>query len=86
MTIKDQYAVSVFSLPPPPFLSIKPLAPLVSVREELAFGQMSATPLPWLQASEIKQLSFPSVWPVYWLLSNEQPDPTAPVLPTNIQS
>ena len=55
MTIKDQYAVSVFSLPPPPFLSIKPLAPLVSVREELAFGQMSTLSLAQLLASEIKQ-------------------------------
>ena len=31
---------------------------------------------PHLPASEIKKLSFPPTWPVYWLLTGEKPDPT----------
>ena len=30
---------------------------------------------PQVPAAEIKQLSFSPTWPVYWLLSGEQPDP-----------
>ena len=39
-----------------------------------AFRQMSTTLPPSVPGNEIKQLSFPSTWPVYWLLSGEQPD------------
>ena len=39
-----------------------------------AFRQMSTTLPPSVPGNEIKQLSFPSTWPVYWLLSGKQPD------------
>ena len=40
---------------------------------------MDECPLPSLRqlpASEIKTLSFPPTWPVYWLLTGKKPDPT----------
>ena len=41
---------------------------------ESTFGQVSLAP-PTLQGAEI-WLFFPTIWPVYWLLSSKQPEPT----------
>ena len=61
---------------PPPVLSIKALVPLVASGDKSGFGLMSAPPTPSCQHLKQGKLSFPPTWPVYWLLSGEQPDPT----------
>ena len=70
MPVRADCAVSACSPLPP---SIKALAPWLS-RRESAFGQAS-TLSPGCRHPKQSKLSFPPTWPLYWLLSGEQPDP-----------
>ena len=72
MTVRAASAVSAWSPLP---LSVKALCTVSGLWES-----GDSQPLDWLQASKIKQNSFPPTWPLHWLLSSEQPtDPTLAV-------
>ena len=82
MTVRADRAVSKCS---PLLVATKTLAPLVASAELGLAGQGVGNqpldrclPPSSLSCWHLKysKLSFPSTWPVYWLLSSKQPDPT----------
>ena len=63
---------------PPPTLSIKCLHPLPAMCGVAGSQPLDRCPPPPPHSGQhLKEskLSFPPTWPVYWLLSGEQPDP-----------